>query len=181
MLAVFAFAGPFLPVTAQVQVKPVISVAGQKQAIDLLKFDEAPGTCHAKGRLQDKEYCRSNMMDEIVARGKAAVPLLIQQLTDPRALQNPIFDYWNTMTVGDVAYVILFNLFTDSDRKTFNLPGLVEFNKTFTCDVGAWQCWNDFVRKHGRKFIQDKWSAAWSANQNRAYWDEDARCFRLTK
>jgi hypothetical protein len=35
-----------------------------------------------KGSLQDKEYCASKMMDEIVAQAKAAIPVLISQLTD---------------------------------------------------------------------------------------------------
>lgn len=134
-------------------------------------------TCRAEGRLQDKEYCRSKIMDQIVAQGKDAIPILISQIADPREMKEPIFDFWNRMTVGDVAYSILYDLFLDSDWKTFNMPGLgVVWPK---CDVGEEQCWHEYVKKRGIKSIQNKWLAAWNANRDRAYWDTQARCFRL--
>ena len=34
----------------------------------LWNFDEVNHTCRAKGRLQDKEYCESKLMDQIVAK-----------------------------------------------------------------------------------------------------------------
>jgi hypothetical protein len=148
------------------------------QSFPLWNFDEKDHTCRAKGRLQDKEYCESKLMDEIVAQGKAAIPILISQLTDPRESKEPIYDYWNQMTSGDIAYFILSDLFTDSDGMTFNMPGLdiLEGN----CQSGREECWRALLKKHGRTFIQDRWRKAWRKNRSRIYWDGEARCFRLS-
>lgn len=151
----------------------------KSEAFPLLKFDEAAGTCRAKGRLQDKDYCASATMDAIVARGKEAVPILISQLTDARAVKEPIFDFWNRMTVGDIANSILRDLFTDSDWTTFNLPGVKSWDNS--CKDPAETCWRRFVKAHGRRFIQRQWLTAWNANEDRIYWDVDARCLRLRK
>jgi len=146
----------------------------------LWNFDEVKGTCGAKGRLQDKEYCESKMMDQIIAHGKSAIPILISQLTDTRKSKEPIEDYWYMTTDGDIAYFILGDLFTDSDWHTFTMPGLEALNHDCGEDVAAEPCWREFLKKHGRKFIQDQWLAAWNANKDRVYWDEQARCFRVS-
>jgi len=146
----------------------------------LWKFDELATnhTCGAKGRLQDKGYCDSTLMDQIIAQGNASIPVLISQLTDTRRTQEPIYDYWSYTTAGDIAYFILTDLFTDSDWKTFNMPGLELLNHK--CDGAAETCWRKFLRKKGRKFVQDRWLAAWNANEDRVYWDENARCIRIS-
>ena len=144
----------------------------------LWDFDEVNHTCRAKGRLQDKEYCKSNLMDQIVAQGKGAVPILISQLTDTRESREPIYDYWSKMTAGDIAYFILNDLFTDSNWTTFNMPGLEALREN--CRDASEACWRSFLKKRGRKFVQEQWLAAWSANKDRIYWDVGARCFRLS-
>jgi len=162
------------PIAAQTRAKT-------SEAFPLLQFDEAPGMCRAKGRLQD-DYCISKMMDQIVARGKIAVPILISQLTDARPAR-PILDFWNHMTVGDIAYVILDDLFTDSDWKTLTMPGLKAWDDLWrdTCKDSAETCWHRYVKAHGRRFVQRQWRAAWNANKDRIYWDANARCFRVSK
>jgi hypothetical protein len=144
----------------------------------LWKFDEAEGTCRTKGRLQDKEYCDSRMVDQVVGQGKAAVPILISQITDTRKTPRPIYDFCDYTTAGDVATFLLNDLFTDSDWKTFNMPGLERLHDK--CDDPSWVCWHRFVKKHGRMFIQQQWSAAWNANKDRIYWSTQTRCFRVS-
>jgi hypothetical protein len=144
----------------------------------LWKFDEMNHTCRAKGRLQDRDYCGSVLMNRIVADGKDAIPVLISQLTETRPSKKPIYDYWSVTTSGDIAYFVLGNLFTDSDWKTFNMPGLESLHEP--CDSYAEDCWQIFLKRHGRKFVQDQWAAAWNKYKTRIYWDENARCFRLT-
>ncbi|HVP46052.1 MAG TPA: hypothetical protein VMT32_05695 [Bryobacteraceae bacterium] len=146
----------------------------------LWKFDKMTTypTCRAKGRLQDKGYCESKLIDQIIAQGKASIPVLISQLTDTRTTEQPIYDFWSYTTAGDIAYFILTSLFTDSDWKTFNMSGLESLNEP--CDEPAETCWRKFLGDHGRKFVQDRWRAAWNANADRVYWDENARCFRLS-
>ena len=144
----------------------------------LSNFDEAEGMCRAKGRLQDKDYCGSKMMDKIVADGKPAIPILISQLTDPQETKKPIYDYWGQTTAGDIAYFILNDLFTESNWTTFNMPGLQALKDD--CNGSSETCWRGFLKKHGRKFVQDQWLTAWKANKDRVYWDERAQCFRLS-
>jgi hypothetical protein len=144
----------------------------------LWDFDEQGHTCRAKGRLQDRGYCASHLMDRIVADGKDAIPILISQLRDARSTKEPIYDYWSLTTAGDVAYFILNDLFTDSNWTSFNMPGLESLQDK--CDSYAEDCWQRFLKKHGRKFVQDQWLAAWKKNKDRIYWDDKARCFRLS-
>jgi len=144
----------------------------------LWRFDEQGQTCRVKGRLQDKDYCDSRMMDQIVAQGKAAIPILISQLTDTRERKEPIYDFWHSSTVGDIASAILNDLFTDSDWTTFTMPGLDALH--YKCEDDAETCWRRFLEKHGRKFVQEHWQKAWDANKDRIYWDEKACCFRVS-
>ncbi len=154
------------------------SAAGHSKTFMLSDFDEVNHTCRAKGRLQDKEYCESKVMDQIIARGKDAIPILISQLTDSHPARQPIYDYWDRMAVGDIAYFVLNDLFTDSDWKTFNLPGLDQLRNG--CQNASEECWRALVEKRGRRFIQSQWLAAWNLNKDRVYWDAQEHCFRIT-
>ena len=51
-------------------------------------------TCRAKGRFQDRDYCASAVMDQIVADGKSSIPILISQITDSRWVAEPVYDFW---------------------------------------------------------------------------------------
>jgi hypothetical protein len=144
----------------------------------LWNFDESGMSCRSKGRLQDHDYCASRLMDRVVADGKKAIPILISQLRETRPTKEPIYDYWAVTTSGDIAYFILNDLFTDSDWTTFNMPGLESLNEK--CDSYAEDCWDRFLKKHGRKFVQDQWLTTWKKNKDRVYWGESARCFRLS-
>jgi hypothetical protein len=155
------------------------STSTHSKTFPLSNFDEENHSCRAKGRLQDKEYCESRVMDQIVAQRENAVPILISQLTDLREVKLPIFDYWNRMKVGDIAYFILTGLFTDSDWKTLNMPDLDAFPGT--CTKPAEECWHEFVHTRGRKYIQKQWRRAWLLNKNRVYWNAQANCFRLSR
>ena len=132
--------------------------------------------CRAKGRLQDRDYCSSKMMDAIVANGKASIPILISHLTDKRQRKEPIYDYWwGETTVGDIAQFILSDLFTD-DTWTHSTMEVLPKEK---CDEAGETCWHLFVKRHGRGFVQQRWQAAWQKNKDRIYWDDKARCFRV--
>jgi hypothetical protein len=172
LIAVFLSSGGLVHSTMAGQ-----SARSKLKTYPLWDFDERGHTCRAKGRLQDRGYCSSRLMDQIVADGKDAIPILISQLTDARPTKEPIYDFWALTTAGDIAYFILSNLFTDANWTTFNMPGLESLNDK--CDSYAQECWRRFLKKHGRKFVQDQWLAAWNKNKDRIYWDQQARCFRL--
>ena len=156
------------------------SAAEKQQKFPLLSFDEAQGTCRAAGRLQDLHYCHSKLMDQIVAQGTAAIPILISQITETGETKEPIYDYWHHTSAGDIAFLILDDLFTESDETTFNLPRSISPLKDCHDELGAESCWRKYLKKHGRKFVQDQWLIAWNANKDRIYWNGKTRCFRLT-
>src|SRR5260370_40148032 len=117
-------------------------------------------------------------MDRIVADGKDAIPILISQLRRARPTKEPIYDYWNLTTEGDIAYFILMDLFTEPNGK-FEMPGLESIR--LNCkDVDSETCWRTILKKRGRKFVQNQWLAAWDRNKELIYWDESVRCFRLS-
>jgi hypothetical protein len=155
----------------------VNKAAPELKGFPLANFDEIG--CRAKGRLQDKDYCKSTVMDQILAKGKDAIPILISQISDTRSAKDSIYDYWGPMTVGDVAHLVLMSLFLDSDWKTPTMPGLKQVD--LDCGAASFQCYQELLKKHGRKFIQNQWLTAWNANKDRVYWDARARCFRLAE
>jgi hypothetical protein len=134
-------------------------------------------TCRAKGRFQDREYCMSPVIDQIVADGKLAIPVLISQITDSRWIAEPVYDYWPRIRTGELAHFILTDLFVDDTWQKSTMPELFPRQK---CDDAAWVCWGKFRKTHTLKDLQTQWMKFWKANQNRIYWDGKARCFRLS-
>ena len=133
-------------------------------------------TCRAKGRFQDRDYCSSKIMDQIVADGKSSIPILISQITDARWIAEPIEDFWPRIQVGDLVYFILSDLFLDDTWTKRTMPELFTGP---TCEDPSWVCWANFRKAHSLATIQAKWRNFWNANKDRIYWDEKARCFRL--
>jgi hypothetical protein len=133
-------------------------------------------TCRAKGRFQDREYCASKIMDQIVADGKSSIPVLISQITDSRWIAEPVQDFWPRIRVGELAYFILDDLFLDDTWTKRTVPELFPQPK---CDEPAWVCWDNFRKTHSLATLQAAWLKFWNANRSQIYWDDKARCFRL--
>ena len=135
-------------------------------------------TCRAKGRFQDREYCASPVVDQIVADGKDAIPVLISQITDSRFIAEPVYDFWPRITAGELSYFILGDLFLDDTWQKSTMPSLFP-SQACPANDPAWVCWGNFRKAHSLKDLQHRWTDFWKANQNRIYWDNKARCFRL--
>jgi len=133
-------------------------------------------SCRAKGRFQDREYCGSKVIDQIVADGKAAIPVLISQIADSRWIAEPVYDFWPRIRTGELADFILNDLFVDDTWTKSTMPPLFEEPK---CDEPAWECWANFRKTHSLKMIQARWQEFWRANKDNIWWDARARCFRL--
>jgi hypothetical protein len=144
----------------------------------LSQFDNSG--CMAKGRVQD---CSSGtVMQQILADGKNAIPILISQLTETAKTKNEIADYWGDTRSGDVAFVVLNDLFTDDDLQTFGMPGVPDWSIVQKrCNSAAQACWDEYLRKHGRMPVKQGWQRAWNLHKNEIYWDAKARCFRVPK
>jgi hypothetical protein len=135
--------------------------------------------CMAKGRVQD---CGGSVMKEIRGDGKDAIPILISQLTETARTKYQIADYWGDTRSGDIAYVILIDLFTDSDLQTFGMPGVPDWSVVMKgCNSTAPGCWNEYLHKHGRLSVQRAWMRAWKMNRDKVYWDANAQCFRVSE
>lgn len=132
--------------------------------------------CRSKGRVQDREYCESAVIDQIVADGKPAIPILISQITDSRWIAEPVYDFWPRIRTGELAYFILGDLFLDDTWQKNTMPPLFPEQH---CDDASWVCWAKFREKHSLKDLQSHWMEFWNANNERIYWDDKARCFRL--
>jgi len=138
-------------------------------------------TCGAKGRLQDKGYCRSEVIDQVLAGGKDSIPVLIELLTDERFTPEPVMDYWSSTSVGDVAFFILTDLFLNSKWNKSYMPVVTwdEIDKFGEKGLPAEAHWQLFLEKNGRKYVQDKWRKAWEANKELIYWDKKEMSYRL--
>jgi hypothetical protein len=133
--------------------------------------------CRAKGRFQDRDHCGSAVIDRIVADGKPAIPILISQLTDARWIAEPVYDYWLRIRTGELAYFILGDLFLDDTwQKGPMLPLFPEQH----CDDAAPVCGGNFRKTHTLRQLQARWMEFCKANRDKVYWDEKARCFRLS-
>ncbi len=138
------------------------------------------GSCGAKGRFQDREYCRSDAIDRIVADGKQAIPILISQITDERRMREPVLDFRPPFRVGELAILILDDLFLDQDWKRRTMPDLFPDSR---CKAGVpeRECWTRFRAKHSLATIQARWFRFWQMNERLTNWDEAARCFRVRR
>jgi hypothetical protein len=104
--------------------------------------------CMAKGRVQD--CSGSVVLRQILTDGKSAIPILISQLTETTRTKYQIADYWFDTRSGDVAYVMLTDLFTDQapregdyrkirrlERRPFELASRPAPGGFFVCGIGT--------------------------------------------
>ncbi len=147
---------------------------------DELGLAEMQPSIAAKGRMQDVPDTKA--AQRILKMGKRAIPALISCLTDERMTKYPVFQYWTETAVGDVAFVFLTDLFTDSTWRHSTLTGMpawATIQSESPAGASAEQAWQSFVAKHGRKYVQDWWTSAWRENKTLIYWDESERCFKV--
>ncbi len=135
--------------------------------------------CENKGRVQD---CSGKVMQKILDGGKDSVAILISQLIETTETRKPIESYWAYTNTGDIAYIVLTDLFTEADSQTPNIPGVPGWNTVRDgCHSGSESCWREYIRKHGRKSVQKAWLRAWDLWKDQVYWEPTARCFRISR
>jgi len=139
----------------------------QTPPIDLAEI----GHIASKGRVQDQEYNRLEVVERLIAGGKQSIPFLIGQLESERIVKERVLDYWNKITVGDLAFIILMDFFLDSAWHKSTIAGLA-WNEFLEVEkdshLPAEEQLRAYITKHGRRQIKVKW-------QN---WDEKDRCFK---
>ena len=150
----------------------------QISPIDLAKI----GHINSKGRVQDLEYNHLEVVDRLIAGGKESIPFLISQLESEKKVQGEVLDLWYKVTVGDLAFGILMDFFTDPTWTKPTITGLTweEFLEVEKgSDLAAEYQLRSYISKHGRRQIKAKWQRVWEQNKERLYWDENDRCFKL--
>src|SRR5215471_7815339 len=171
-------------ISTSVPVKTATSQTVQRDAptvpfsqIDLSKI----GAIAPKGRVQDRDYNHLPVVEHLIAHGSEAVPFLIGKLDDRTKIKDHVFDYWYDVRVGDVAFIILTDFFTDPTWEKTTIPGVGydTFLGRTNSNLTGEQVLRDYISKHGRHDITDRWRAIWSQYKDRAYWDDKDRCFRL--
>jgi hypothetical protein len=155
---------------------PALS-SGQQRKFPLSQFGN--DGCEDKGRVQD---CSGKVIQEILAGGKNSIPILISQLTETTQTKKPIATYWGYTNSGDIAYIVLTDLFTEPDSETPNIPNVPGWTTVRKgCESASEGCWREYIRKHGRKSVQQAWQGAWNLWKDSVYWEPTARCFRISK
>jgi hypothetical protein len=148
-----------------------------------LDLSQVPPLC-PKGRVQDKEYNPDvYVVNELIKKGKEAIPLLISKLADDTDVNHQVMCFWPGNTIGDIALVILTDLTTDSSWRHHTIPGtswddLLE--QKFDPNIPTWSVLHSYVREHGRQNIKEKWEIIWDRHKENIYWDDTQRCFNIS-
>jgi hypothetical protein len=82
------------------------------------------GALAPKGRVQDAEYNRSPVVEELLAHGKESIPYLISKLDDETKINTHVVDYWYEVHIGDVALIVLSDFFTDRGWQKTTIPAV---------------------------------------------------------
>jgi hypothetical protein len=140
------------------------------------------GAIAPKGRVQDKEYNQLPVIEELISHGKESIPYLIGKLEDETRAKGHVLDFWSDVRVGDVAFLILTDFFTDSTWQRATIPYATwdEFlgrgkDKNLTSE----QVLRRYLARHGRRNIRQRWQQMWEEYKDKVYWDEGGRCFEV--
>lgn len=135
-----------------------------------------------KGRVQDAEYNQLPIVEQLIAHGKESIPFLISKLEDETKIEAHVLDFWYQVSVGDVALVILSDFFLDKNWKRSTIAGMHwnEFlargnNKNLTGE----QVLRNYIERYGRRKIKERWQNVWQQYQDRIFWDQQERAFKV--
>jgi hypothetical protein len=171
---------------SEILIEPGTSSADQKST-GLLRLTEinlaAIGRIAPKGRVQDADYNHLPVVEQLIAHGKQSIPYLISKLDDETKIQGHVMDYWNDVRVGDVAFIILTDFFTDHTWQNTTIPGVDwdEFlERGGNKDITAEQVLRNYISSHGRSKIKSRWQQIWDKYRDKVEWDQTERCFKPT-
>lgn len=142
------------------------------------------GALTPKGRVQDREYNQLPVVEGLIAHGKESIPYLISKLDDETKIAGHVVDYWHDVRIGDVALIILIDLFTDSTLQKTTIPGVGwdEFlERGNDTNLTGEQVLRNYISRHGRTKIKERWQHLWEANKDEILWDEKERCFKVSR
>jgi hypothetical protein len=140
------------------------------------------GHVASKGRVQDKDYNQLPVVEQLIAHGKESIPFLISKLEDETKIEDHVMDYWYQVYVGDVALIILSDFFLDKNWERSTVEGMKwdDFlERGAKREITGEQLLRNYIERHGRKRIKERWLQAWAKYQERIYWDDRERNFKI--
>ncbi|HUI93182.1 MAG TPA: hypothetical protein VLX68_13120 [Chitinivibrionales bacterium] len=151
----------------------------QKLSIDLRKI----GHISKEGRVQDKDKNPSlPVVDSLIAHGADAIPFLLVKLEDSTVIRGKVLDDWPRVRVGDVAWFILYDFFTDSHMAaTLPDPGLFAIVGSADQNQPGWKSWASLVKRCGRKGIRKAAEVILKPYEGKFLWNPAERCFIVTQ
>jgi hypothetical protein len=173
--------GPTVKGRVELANRPSPSTENTKTPFSEIDFSKI-GHIAPKGRVQDKDYNDELIIDALIENGKDSIPFLISKLEDETVIDHHVLDYWpGPATVGDVAFVILMDLTTDSSWTRNTIPGTDPDSLLGKYDpsLPGVERLSRFVEKHGRKPVRQKWERIWAEHKDQIVWDERERCFKV--
>lgn len=183
----------------------ILILTVRAQALERIEgFDlvSLAGSCASKGRVQDAEYNPGAQLfvREVKDNWRGAVPALIDVIDDERAAPYELC-YWYDPRVGDVAFLLLSDLFTDASWTKSTLPELNDESyfglawddddpttewKVYNLEANGMSCglpaecaFHYFALMNGRTKLKTKWQALWKKYSDLIYWDDEQCCFVL--
>ena len=139
------------------------------------------GAIAPKGRVQDTEYNQLPIVEQLIAHGKESIPYLISKLDDETKIEGHVLDYWYEVRVADVALIILTDFFIDHTWQKTTIPG-VDWDQFLergaNSSIAAEQVLQNYISKHGRSKIKERWQQIWEKYRDKIEWDETERCFK---
>ena len=132
--------------------------------------------------MRDAVGNRNEILADLIANGKASIPFLITRLDDETKIENRVIPFWYEQSVGDVALVTLFHLFSDDRTMRSTIPGFGYddfLERGSDKNLTGEEVLRRYIRRHGRKDIKSRWQKMWESNKQKLYWDADCRCFSI--
>ncbi len=156
----------------------------EKRPLELVDISKMP-TLDSKGRIQNGRTAlgeTNHIAIDLVANGKDSIPFLINQLENETEMDHTIKNFWYQLFVGDMAHIILTDLFTDQTGIKSTIPGFGwdEFlERGNDRDIMGEEVLRRYIHKHGRSSIKQRWQKMWDQNKDKIFWDENCRCFKI--
>jgi hypothetical protein len=147
-------------------------------SLDLVKLAEGP--CLSNARFQDSDaHGRRELMEKIIRHGTDSIAALADSLTNSRPTPEPVRCNWHGTALGDVALFALMDLFRDHKLHS-TVPELEwdTFLERSSPTLTQEQVLRDFIRKHHRAGLQEKWNGFWKEHKDEVIWDSGDLCYR---
>ena len=162
-------------------VEPTHSPKPHLDEIDISKMGPL-GPKRMQSDMTDAEGNRNRVLEVLIANGTDSIPFLINQLDDETKIERRIIPFFYQQSVGDVALVILSQLFSDETEMQSTVPGFWwdDFlERGGDRSLMGEEVLRRYIQKHGRKKIKQRWQQMWDRNKDRIFWDEKCYCFKL--